>query len=398
MLPALRQPMRRCASLLAALAVVLLAGCGGVDSGGTGIGQSGQPTYAAGPITGFGSIIVNGVHYDESTAKVYDDEGLLRSRDDLKLGMLTEVFASALVSDAAGSRATASVVLYGSQLIGRIESVDLNGSRFVMLGQNVRVTTSTVFDVAAGGLLALAAGDQVEVFAQFDVSAQTYVATRVERRSNLALYKLRGVVGALSVVDKTVTVGGQLISYAGLGLNDPTATLAVGSTVRVMLRTSRVGNAWVATSLVSGIGRVADRETAEIDGRIGAFTSIAAFEVNGIAVDASAATFPNGTAGIMLGARVEVEGSIRNGVLLAQKVKLEGDDEAGGFELNGTISAPDAGNRTFVVRDVTVTYSGATRFESSTAADILAGREVEVKGVLSSTGTRLAATSIHVER
>ena len=397
MFPALRHATRRSALLLAA-AFLMLAGCGGVDSGGTGVGQSGQPTYAAGPITGFGSIIVNGVRYDESMAEVYDDEGRLRSRDDLKLGMLTEVFASAVVSDAAGSRAIASAVLYGSQIIGRIDSVDLPGSRFVVLGQTVRVTASTVFDAAAGGLLALAAGDEVEVFAQLDVSTQTYVATRVERRSNLALYKLRGVVGGLAMADKTVTVGGQLISYAGLTLTDPAATLAVGTAVRVTLRTARVGNAWVATSLMAGIGRVADRDTAEVDGRIGAFTSTTQFVVNGIAVDASAATFPNGTTGIMLGARVEVEGSIRNGVLLAQKVKLKGDEEEGGFELHGTISAPDAGNMTFVVRDVTVTYSGTTRFDSSTAADIVAGRRVEVRGVLSSTGTRLVATSIHVER
>lgn len=397
MFPVLRHATRRSALLLAS-AFVLLAGCGGVDSGGTGVGQSGQPTYAAGPITGFGSIVVNAVHYDESTAEVYDDEGLLRSRGDLKLGMLTEVFASAVVSDAAGARATASAVHYGSQIIGRIDSVDLPGARFVVLGQTVRVTASTVFDAAAGGLLALAAGDQVEVFAQLDVSARVYVATRIERRSNVSLYKLRGVVGALSVADKTVTVGGQLISYADLTLTDPATTLAVGTTVRVTLRTARVGNAWVATSLTTGIGRVADREAAEVDGRIGAFTSVGQFVVNGITVDASAATFPNGTAGVVLGARVEVAGSIRNGVLVATKVKLESDEEAGGFELQGSISAPDAGNMTFVVRDVTVTYSNTTRFDSSTAADIVAGRRVEVRGVLSSTGTRLVATSIHVER
>lgn len=397
MFPFLRDAMRRPASIVVA-ALMLLAACGGVDSGGTGVGQSGQPTYAAGPITGFGSIVVNGVHYDESAAEVYDDEGLLRGRDDLKLGMLTEVFASAVVSDASGARATASAVLFGSQVIGRIDSVNLPGARFVVLGQTVRVTASTVFDAAAGGLLALAAGDQVEVFAQFDASAQTYVAMRVERRSNLALYKLRGVVGALSLADKTVTVGGQLISYAGLGLTDPATTLAVGTAVRVTLRTARVDNAWVATSLMTGIGRVTDREAAEVDGRIGAFTSTTQFVVNGIAVDASSALFTNGSTGIVLGARVEVLGSIRGGVLVATKVKLEGDEEEGGFELHGTISAPDAGNMTFVVRGVTVIYSSTTRFDSSTAGDIVAGRKVEVKGVLSSTGTRLAATSIHVER
>ncbi len=56
---------------------VLAAGCGGgVDSGGTGV----QPTsFASGPITGFGSVIVNTVHYDDGNATVRDGSGALRS-------------------------------------------------------------------------------------------------------------------------------------------------------------------------------------------------------------------------------------------------------------------------------------------------------------------------------
>lgn len=397
MFPVLRHVPRRSALLLAA-ALSLLVACGGVDSGGTGVGQSGQPTYAAGPITGFGSIVVNGVHYEESAAEIVDDEGRLRSSQDLKLGMLTEVFASAVVTDATRSSATAAAVRFGSQIVGQIESVDVPGSRLVVLGQVVRVTGTTVFDAAAGGLAALAAGDAIEVYAQLDVNTQSYVATRIERRSALSYYKLRGVVGALSESERTITVGGQVISYAAVAPADPATALAPGTAVRVTLRTTRVGNVWLATTLMTGIGRVADRETAEIDGRIGAFTSATQFVVNGIKVDASAASYPNGSAGVVLGARVEVEGRILNGVLLASKVKLEGDEEEEGFELHGSISAPDPGNMTFVVRGVTVDYSSTTRFEGGTAADLVPGRQVEVKGALSTTGTRLAATSIHIER
>ena len=52
-------------------ALALLAGCGGVDSGGTGTGD--QSTLAVGPITGFGSIIVNAIRFDESAAVIVDD-------------------------------------------------------------------------------------------------------------------------------------------------------------------------------------------------------------------------------------------------------------------------------------------------------------------------------------
>ena len=43
--------------LFALSALLLAASCGGVDSGGTG-------AVSQGPITGFGSIIVNGVRFD----------------------------------------------------------------------------------------------------------------------------------------------------------------------------------------------------------------------------------------------------------------------------------------------------------------------------------------------
>jgi Domain of unknown function (DUF5666) len=390
-----RNVQRRTAVMLAV--ALMLTACGGVDSGGTGVGQASQPTYAAGPITGFGSIIVNGVHFDESAAQVFDDQGQARSHYDLKLGMLTEVFASAVLSNAGVPSATAAEVHFGSQLIGKIDSVDVPGNRLKLLGQTVRVTTRTVFDAAAGGLAALAAGDPIEVYAQFDTSTQVYVAKRIERRTSLTLYKLQGSVSAVSSTNKTITVGGQLISYAELS-PDPSPALAVGTIVRVSLRTSQVAGAWVATTLATSAARTSDRERAEVDGRISALTDSKHFVVNGITVDASTASISGASGAIVLGARVEVQGSIKSGVLVATQVKLENDDEAEGLELQGTISAPDAGNKTFVVRRVTVVYNDATRFDSSTAADIVAGRRVAVKGVLSSVGTRLLATSIHVER
>lgn len=398
MFPVLRNLKSRIVLALATVLVILAACGGGVDSGGTGTGQSSQATYASGPITGFGSIIVNGVHYDESTASILDDGGTPRTRDDLRLGMLAEVIASTLVTTNTGTSATAASVRFGSQIIGPVDSVDVSHSKLVVFGQSVRVTTSTVFDVAAaGGLSALAGGDLVEVYAQFDVSTRTYVARRIERHATVGAYKLRGVVSALSTADRTILVGGQVISYAFVTPNDPATTLAPGTMVRVTLYPTRLGTAWQALSLSKDATPVSDRESAEVDGRISAFTSATQFVLNGLPVDAAAASFPSGRAGVVLGARVEVAGSIRSGVLVATMIKIE-DDESEGFELEGTISAPDAVGKTFVVRNVTVVYTATTRFDSSTAADILAGREVSVKGSLSADGSRLEATSIHVER
>jgi hypothetical protein len=122
------------------------------------------------------------------------------------------------------------------------------------------------------------------------------------------------------------------------------------------------------------------------------------FAVDGIPVDATGASFPDGTAALVLGAKVEVEGSARGGILVARVVVPESDDDASGFELHDRIDAVDAAAQRFVVRGVTVAWSAATVFDSCTPDDLRVGREVAVKGALSADGTQLDATLVHVER
>ena len=80
---------------MAALTAVSLVACGG---GGEAPGTAGTATaqsFASGPITGLGSIIVNGIRYDDSQARVErDDDGSNQSAAALKLGMMVEVQSS----------------------------------------------------------------------------------------------------------------------------------------------------------------------------------------------------------------------------------------------------------------------------------------------------------------
>jgi hypothetical protein len=144
---------------------------------------------------------------------------------------------------------------------------------------------------------------------------------------------------------------------------------------------------------------LADRDRVELEGRVTAFTSITEFQVDGVSVDARGARFDGGAAGLVQGAKVEVKGSLRSGVLLAIEVEVE--DDAGGdqsFELHGSIESVDAAAMRFVVRGVTVGWTANTSFDSSSAADLVVGRRVEVRGRLSSDGQAVDATLIHVER
>ncbi|HEY5324044.1 MAG TPA: hypothetical protein VIK58_14550, partial [Caldimonas sp.] len=101
-----------------AAAALLLAGCGGGGSAGPSSGGTGvAPTsFTAGHISGFGSIIVNGVRYDDSAALVTDDDGNRSSREALKLGMHVEIHGGGISDDGKGPRAAASEIRHGAEL------------------------------------------------------------------------------------------------------------------------------------------------------------------------------------------------------------------------------------------------------------------------------------------
>lgn len=375
------------------LCVLALAGCGGgVDSGGTGA----RAASARGPVTGFGSVIVNGVHFDDSSASVTDAEGTARSPDDLKLGMTTTIRGSAVVVDSNGTRSTATSIVLGSAILGPVDNIDTVAKTLVVLGQTVEVTPTTVFDSSLnGGLMALSVGNMVEVYALFDALNNHYSATRIEPKTNVPAYRLRGLVSNLDVATKAFNIGSDRISYAGVRANDVPATLANGRFVRVQLQTAPVGGAWIAVWLQDGVRPLGDQDEARVEGLITDLTSSTQFSVDGLSIDARHASVTGGAA-LGLGIRVAIAGTASGGVLVASEVqiKTETDVEHEGFELDGAISAIDTANKNFVLRGVTVDYSGSVEFLGGTISDLAGGKVVEVKGTLSADGTGLQAVRI----
>jgi len=381
---------------LGVLLAALLVGCGGVDSGGTGAPAT---TFASGAISGFGSVIVAQVHFDERSASVLDADGNARSRDDLRLGMTVDARGSAIFSDAEGNEAsTATTIVIRSEIVGPVAASVPSARTFTVLGQTVNVTATTVFDASlANGQASLGIGDVVEVYASVDAATGHYVATRVEQKTGATGFALRGIVGSLDTAARTFSIGGTRISYAGLAAALVPATLANGSFVRVTLGlVPGAGGVWQAVAIGDRSPVPDDEDRAKVEGLVNAFTSPTTFSVNGTPVDARTAEFPDGTAGLALGKRVRVEGSVRGGVVVATRVRIESAAQGGGsdFDVRGSITALDSTAKTFVVRNVVVSYSGAVDFRDGTALDLALGIEVEARGSLSSDGTRLQATRI----
>jgi hypothetical protein len=384
------------ATVMATVTTALLGACGGgVGTGGTGsFGNAGG--FTSGPITGFGSVIVNAVRYDDSAALVQDGDGISRSRDDLRLGMTVEI-ESGTVTSAATAKATS--IRYDSELLGTVASVSVAGSSFTLLGQTVVSDAATVFDPVVGSLAALRVGLSVEVFAVYDVANQRYRATRVGAVLAGSVAHLRGTVTQLDAAVQTLRIGNSTYAYA-TAAGRP-ADLAVGQAVRLRLSASTPANGrYDVAGFGTALRALADSDDAKLKGLITAFTSSTAFSVNGRPVDASTATFPNGSSGLRAGARVEAEGSLRSNVLVAKKVTFE--EESGGsnqtFEVHGPISAVDAANKTFVLRGLTIgTSRSDLKYENGTAANLVVGRSVEVKGKLSGDGLRIDAALINFE-
>lgn len=422
MMNSVSQAWRR--RVLATALGLVLAACGGggdgVGSGGTGTFASGS--FSSGTITGFGSIIVNGVRYDESAAQIVDASGQPGSTADLRLGMVVEIEASGIRTDPATGRRTASAsrIRHGSEIEGPVEVVDPSTGQLLVLGQTVVVDGSTVFDDdLRGGVAVLQPGDVLEINGFFTGDGR-YQATRVEREDDADDgYELRGPVTAVDAGTRTLVIGAATIDLGNLA---SAPTVAAGDFVRVDLATTRNGAGhWVATRLSraatggdgggnggnggnshGGNGERPDRSEAEVEGYITAFESTTRFSVNGVPVDAgSVAALPPGLAA---GVRVEVEGRIEAGLLIARTVEREDDDDNNdgvgdddGIEIEGRIAGLDLAGRAFTIRSVTIAWDEMTRFEDGTAAQLREGAKVEISGTLSADGVTVRAGRIEFD-
>jgi hypothetical protein len=387
------RPRWRAAAMAALLALITACG-GGVETGGTGPTGS---AYVEGPVSGFGSVIVAGIRFDDGCNCIEDADGTRRARDDLRLGMRVEVDSGAIRDDSDGGRsATPTRIRIAADLIGPIEAVEALVPSITVLGQTVRLAAATVVDGVVGGAAALAPGDVVEVHGFVAPLLDRYVATRIERRSAVpAAFRARGLVRDLSLSPPTLRLGGQLFDLGATGVP---AGLANGQIVRLTLSTAPVAGRWPVSEISVESRLLDDRDEAEVEGLISALTSITVFRVNGIAVDARNAAFVDGSAGVLLGARVRVRGRAAGGLLVASEVDLRSDDDAfgDGVDLRDEIAALDTTARTFVIRGITVFYGTLPppEFRNGDASMLANGVRLRVRAQLSPDRTHVVATRI----
>ncbi len=188
------------------------------------------PTLTQGMVTGFGSVIVNGIHYDVGAAAIEVD-GDVQSEAELAVGQFVTIEGT-LSPD--GIHGTAKKLKSDSRLVGPIDSIDLTAGVIVALGVSVVITADTFFE---DGLTAeaLKVGDNIRICSFTDTDG-TLVATRIDLKKSPTPnnVQLAGKVTDLDTTAQTFLLNGKKVDYSKATLNDlPAKTLANDMAVRV---------------------------------------------------------------------------------------------------------------------------------------------------------------------
>jgi hypothetical protein len=280
---------------------------------------------------------------------------------------------------------------------GVAETLDVAVGTVTVAGQSLKVTPTTQFEdksaaaVRAFGLAAIRVGDRlVARAARTPVALEALRIERVDAGAPPGAgpeAKAEGIVsGFVSIAE--FTVGTRKVNASSAKFEGGVAgDLADGK--RVSVEGTLSGAILMATK-VEFQADVAPPGEASVEGTITDFISPANFKVAGQPVDASGATFSGGGAGNLAnGRRVEAEGTLSGGVLVARKVSIEALPGASTIEVEGRISG-FVSVASFVVAGQKVDASKAT-FRNGTAGDLADGRDVTAKGPVVA-GVLMAAT------
>lgn len=370
----------------------LLSACGSGDGGGVASGGTGGTGISFGTVTDFGSIFVNDVEFSTSGATITRDD-IEIAENELRKGMIVEVQGSI----ASGTSGTASRVEVEEAVRGPVESKTGTASAgtLVVLGQTVHVDDTTRFDNNVPDFDSISAGMPLEVHGQRNADGEI-AATFIEKKDPPVVFSVRGTVAAHNAGTLTFTIGGLTVNYTGAATNDMPAGSWDGLFVEVKgsaCAGTPVCGTLTATKVEPDGLDLDDAAQAEIEGFVTALTTTSDFTVNSTRVRTTGSTIFSGglQSEIAVGVKLEVEGSLANGVLTATEVEFEDSVK---LESNAIVSGSTIALEG--LPDVTVTANAFTEFKdtAATASDLgpLNNRNLRVRGRAS--GTTVIATEI----
>lgn len=366
--------------LLTLLCSSLLVSCGDplttAGIGGTGISY--------GTVTDFGSIIINGRYLDDLSATVtLDDIEGIGDHGGLKQGMVVKV--NGIFS---GNTGTATSIEYRDNLEGPVcdapESV--NGIRTLrVLGQTVILDATTIVDNGA----TIKLGAIVEISGLPDELEQIHASFIEVKNLADAVIEVKGHID--TVVGSIFTINDLNVDFTDAVT--PNGLPAIGQFVEVKGMTYTCGSSstdtFIATSVElepEGVGSIPSGSHAEVEGFITELTSNGFKNGNQEVVTTSSTSYlPEGflVGDIMVGIKVEAEGTFDNGVLNATKIVFSEN-----VRLESDVATVTGSSFTLVgLPDIIITINSVTKPLGVTVA---LGDHIRVRGIEGPNNTVLA--------
>lgn len=375
----IRNCIRWIAALSSAITVIACGGdmMAGVSSGGTG--------FAAGAVTGFGSIIVDGKRWDVRDARIETQV------DPAQPAVLAEVKLGQRVEIDFQISGTARTVRIEANVIGRVSAIADSGTGFTVAGQAVRVNENasegpvTVF-VGYDTVSEMRSDDVVEVHGapRYDTAFGGYLidATRVEKLASLPAGLIRVAGVAEGVANGIFRVGRLTVNTSSATVFAPAGSSPTNGGRVVVWGREPIGN---GPSMAADFVRTRVTPTpsgaGEVSGAISRLDSAQlSFEVNGIRVAARDATVISSGPALASGVYVSVTGTfLADGSLKAAEIRVRdkppGDAQV---ELKGVVTDLSSSGE-ITVRGVTVD-AGTVPVNGCGNTLLATGQFLEVKG------------------
>jgi hypothetical protein len=373
--------------LLVLMSSVLLVSCSG--SGGPFFasgGIDGSGVISQGSISGFGSIFVNGTEFDTSNAAIIINGVEIGIGDDA----VRQNLDIGRVITAEGKRfedpntAVADRVTYSNNVKGPVVSIleiDDVTKEIVVLGQTVIVNTATNFKHTTFDTIA--ENDVVEVSGLFDDTGAiyaTFIGKTVGGVPGLEV-EVTGYTVNLDPVLRSFEINGLTVDYSSADTSGlPGGMPDEGLFVEVQGTLDAIGEEMVASKIQPGDKLDAvDAAEIEVTGFVTDFSSSSEFTVGNQPVQTGEDTlFVDGTqANISLGRKLEAEGILVDGVLLATEIEFWDPNQ---IEVEGFVTEVIPPSE-FKIGSQLVQTDVTTVFEGGTPDIIVVGVKIEVKGV-----------------
>lgn len=367
-----------------------LAACGGGGGGGSSSSEGSGSVSASsgssvGPVSGFGSVYVNGTRF-RTDGSVTSDDGIERETQ-LEKGMILKVRGN---WDDRGE-GEAQRIDYDDTIRGPIttaswDDVEKTGA-LIVAGQTIRLDGQTVFKglnpVDLNGVAENAYRVRVSGWRLDDGSFRASFAGIQLFASNFDdnnEVEIEGVVESLDTDLQTFTINGLSVDYTSASFDDDLSRDQLRDGLVVEVEGALESGVLIAQEIDDEDDLFENDDDVEIAGSIYDFNaSSRTFFINGIQVQVNGGTeFDDGLneSNLADGQLVKVEGEYRGGVLVAEEIEPRDGDA----ELSGVIESKPDGD-TLVVSGVRVVLTSATLIEDDDDDDRITLRTRDIESL-----------------